>query len=450
MAQSDSTTLAAQVASLIDRTQLERDAVRVGWIQRLRKLNPWAFVWTLILGFGSGREREISALHTSYNMVSGQPVAYSTFYEWFKPELGKLLRELVGDLLSNAAVAGQEVKGLLAKFGSIVATDSCVIRLHDSLEKLFPGCRTNHTKAAIKAHAVMTVAGSGPSTVTLTSERVNDGKALKIGSWVKGRLILFDLGYYWYRMFDRIRANGGWFISRLKVNANPRIVAVNRAWRGRSVPVVGEKLQDVIGRLTREVLDVMVEVSVVRRVYRGRARRVKTTFRVVAVRDDSDGEYHLYITNIPVEMLSAQEVAAIYSARWTVELLFRELGQRHRLKDMPSANRHVVEALIYGSLLSLIASRRLMLCLKLRLVDEQSARLPHERTAAVFERLAPQLLALIVAPHYWHAFHSEHLEDIARRHAVDPHKTRPLLLERVDLGIQLDYLKMVPRAEAAA
>jgi len=34
---------------------------------------------------------------------------------------------------------------------------------------------------------------------------------------------------------------------------NPKIVGLNRLWRGRSVPVIGQKLLDVVGKLKREV-----------------------------------------------------------------------------------------------------------------------------------------------------------------------------------------------------
>ena len=84
--------------------------------------------------------------------------------------------------------------------------------------------------------------------------------------------MLLDLGYFKYLFFDRIDRYGGYFVSRLKGNANPLIVAVNRKWRGNSIDVVGKRLRDVLPLLKREVLDVEVEVKFKRRKYRGEAK----------------------------------------------------------------------------------------------------------------------------------------------------------------------------------
>ena len=136
------------------------------------------------------------------------------------------------------------------------------------------------------------------------------------------------------------------FISRLKANANPVVVAQNRQWRGQSKPVVGKRLRNALEGLQREVLDVMVEVAFERRWYRGYRRQDTRTFRVVGVFDDGTGEYHLFITNIPVDQLDGHEVAATYRLRWQIELLFKEMKSHYRLDQMPSRKRHVVEAAV--------------------------------------------------------------------------------------------------------
>ena len=117
------------------------------------------------------------------------------------------------------------------------------------------------------------VTGAGRQAVKVTSERVHDGPVLRVGPWVRDRLFLFDLGYFRYRLFARITQNGGYFLTRLKWIANPTIVDVNRTHRGRAIPLVGERLRDVIGRMSRETLDVMVEMRFKRRRYGPRARQ---------------------------------------------------------------------------------------------------------------------------------------------------------------------------------
>jgi len=78
-----------------------------------------------------------------------------------------------------------------------------------------------------------------------------------------------SVGFYKYQLFTRIKENGSYFVSRLKKNANPLIIKANRTCKGRSIDVTGQHLKDVLPKLTRNVLDVEVEVSFKRRSYNG-------------------------------------------------------------------------------------------------------------------------------------------------------------------------------------
>ena len=116
--------------------------------------------------------------------------------------------------------------------------------MHELLKEAYSACRTNHTKAACKLHLVISVLGKSEQKIRLTEERRRESRVLGIGAWVKGRLLLFDLGYFKYPLFDRINRFGGYFISRLKGLCNPVIVAENIPCRGRTCQLVGQKLRN--------------------------------------------------------------------------------------------------------------------------------------------------------------------------------------------------------------
>jgi putative transposase len=128
-------------------------------------------------------------------------------------------------------------------------------------------------------------------------------------------LLMFDLGYFRYRLFACIGRNGGYFLTRLKSNADPRIVAVNRAHRGRAIPLVGERLRDIIARMQHRVLDVEVEVRFPRRRYGGRVHRDTQRLRVVGLSNRETGQYHLYVNNVPPEKAAAEDIGVVYSLR---------------------------------------------------------------------------------------------------------------------------------------
>jgi len=330
-----------------------------GFIRRKRKIDPVAFVWTLVLGFCVGSTRELSGLRRFYEKHTGQTLVPSSFYERFTGELVDFLQQLIGEVLSRMSEPGRPLAGCLESFEDVVLADATVLRVHDLLASTWQSCGRSTGSAAAKLHLVMSATGCGPHAIKVTSERTAERRTLPIGPWLRGRLLLFDLGYYDFRLFDRIAANKGFFVTRLKKNANPKVIRLLTKVRGRPIAVEGKRLQEVLPRLHRRVLDVEVEVTFKRRPYKGKRSTGRSRFRCVAILNEDTGRYHLYLTNAPTSRLSADDVDRVYAARWEVELIFKRLKSTYRLDQFPSANKHVVEALIYASILTMTVSRGL-------------------------------------------------------------------------------------------
>lgn len=431
MARRDSTAIERSLTRLLPSRLIRKLARKVGFVKRSRKIDAVAFIWTLVLGFGAGREKSLASLRRTYQLQTGTRLVPSAFYDRFTPELVKLEQELLAHALSELREeAPASLEGALGEFEELVASDATVIRLAETLKKKFPATRTNHTKAAAKLHVVMNVAGAGMKSVKITSERYPDGKALVVGDWVKDRLLLFDLGYYNFSLFSRIRRRGGHFISRLKSNANPLIVAEH----GDGQTLVGRHLQDVLGSLRRSVLDVDVEVRVKRRVYRGKSRTVRERFRVVGIRDTDDNEYHLYITDVTEAILSAEQVAEVYRLRWTVELLFKEMKSHYRLEEIPTGKEHIVKGLLYATILTVVVSRVLLKAIRQRLRAGQRHRLNPLRWATVLRASASALLRqVLLAAGARVGNQSANLLRMLLTEVVDPNVGRVLLLDDAEV-----------------
>lgn len=422
-----------ELTSLIPTRQLNRLARQSGLVRRRRKIDPMELFWTVVLGFGAGRARTLAGMRRAYQKSTGATLVASAFYDRFTRSLAVFMRLVVEELMEKLEQPEAKFSGLLRSFRDVVVTDSTLVKLHDLLERRFPACRTNHTKAAAKLHVVMSVRGQGPRSVKLTSGRQHDGPVFRVGRWVRDRLLMFDLGYFRYQLFDCIDRNGGYFISRLKENANPEITATLRQWRGRSVPLVGQRLRDVIKRLQRETLDVEVEVAFRRRAYGGCRSGARRGLRLVGVKNEDTGRYHLYVTNIPPERLTAEQVARVYAGRWQIELLFKEMKSHYRLEDLPSRKPHIVEALLYATLVTLVVSRRLLRAVRQTLQGRPHA-VPEGRWAAIFGTVSSAVLDLVLAPARLARDLARWTEAMLLHEAVDPNRSRRLLLACVENG----------------
>lgn len=412
------------LTELFSAAWIEQHARALGVVQRMRKIHPAALFWTLVLGFGTGAHRSMGSLRRAFCQAVGMYVARSSFYERFTPQLVGLLQAAVV-VASNALVDTHLPQGdLLSIFRDVVIADGTVLRLWDLLKDTFPACAQG--KAAAKLHIVLSVYGHTATQIKLTGQRPNEGKLLSIGPWVAGRLLLIDLGFFGYRLFDRIDRNKGFFISRLKDTANPLIVDVHQTWRGDAIPLLGKRIQDVVNALHRQILDVQVQGDVQRRKYKGRSRTIRRTFRLVGIRHPQSGKYHLYITNIPSILLTARQIQALYCVRWFVELLFDQLKTQYHLEELPSQQPYVVQALIYASLLTWMADQRMTQALG------EQVQVASRRQAAVLAAFGSKLLERVIL-HLGLYQGICSLTQLIQRELRDPNRKRQLLLQRAGL-----------------
>jgi putative transposase len=385
------------LARLLPSEKIVEFARETGFVERERKIQPVAFLWVLVLDFGVELHRHLQELKERYVHRTNLKLSYPGFYLRFTPELSKFLKRCLEHALGELAhEPGRELDPKLAAFEDIVIKDSSVVRLHASLATNWPATRSRKVAAGVKVDTLVSVRANGPKSLVLVGERTADIKLLKVGAWVKNRILLFDLGYYSHRLFARIGEWGGFFTSRLKESADPLFVRSLTVHRGRAIDLEGKRLSEVRPRLQREVLDAEVELSFKRRVYDGRRSSDSFRCRLVAVWNEEARRYHLYLTNIGPEVLSAEEVASLYSMRWEIELCFRELKASYALDKFRTENPDVVEALIWSALLTLTAARRLHTLIRQRAPPDLRARYTQLRFAIHFRRGAQHVLACLL------------------------------------------------------
>jgi putative transposase len=370
---------------------VQRIARESGFVRRHRKLDPVAFLYTLAFETGPQLQRTLEALRDAYNKQTPDPIlSAGGFYERFTPELVEFLRRCVAYGLAQLRVApGNRLTPKLARFTDLLIQDSTVIRLFAALAKVYPPTRlAKNTKskrtAGVKVATLFSARANGPARLELFPESTSEIDTLKIGPWVKGSVVLTDLGFYKHQGFARIEENGGFFLSRLKANANPILIGSHLVHRGRAIELEGKRWSEVAPRLHREVLDAEVELSFQRRGYRGHHRGDTLRARLVAVWDEVHRQYHTYVTNIPPEVLTAEEVAELYRCRWSVELLFKEAKGSFHLDRVATGNRYVAESLIWTSWLAVLVSRRGHSVLLEHVPTEERFRYPPIRWSRVF------------------------------------------------------------------
>jgi putative transposase len=408
---------------------LQNLAEESGFVKRHRKVDPVAFFWAVTLEAGVYLQRSLEQLRFVYNQKAAKPLySYASFYDRFTPELVEFLHQCVAHGLSQLRSApGNRLSPKLARFEDLLIQDSTVVRLCASLASVYPPTRSSQPTAGVKVATLVSVRANGPKRVELVPENTVENETVKIGPWVRNSILLMDLGFYKHQGFARIAENGGFYVTRLHPQVNPLLVRSHLVHRGQSIELEGNRWREVEPHLRRAVLDAEVEITFDRRKYGGHKSRDALTTRLVAVWNEETRKYHAYLTNVPVNVLDAEEIASLYRCRWEIELTFKELKSEYALDRVNTSNRRVVESLIWASILTMIVSRRLHSTVRERIKEEYRARYTPIRWARGFREQSGRILDTLMDRLHRKRIDPEPLLEIARglmARAIDPNAGR--------------------------
>lgn len=196
-------------------------------------------------------------------------------------------------------------------------------------------------KGGIKMHTVMNVDESIPKLVWFTSAATNDHVLLDKLELSSEKIYVFDKGYNDYQAFKKFTDHQTGFVTRIKDNAVYKTVHEN---------IIEECIHSGVLEDTVIELDVKQNTSTVKL----KLRKVKFYDRVLK------REFE-FLTNL--FDFRADMIAALYKARWQIELLFKQLKQNFPLKyflgDNPNAIKIQIYCALIANLLMTVVQKRL-------------------------------------------------------------------------------------------
>jgi IS4 transposase len=341
----------------------------------------------------------IAGLKRLYEIEANISISDSSWYDRFTPELVEFLHQcVIHGIEELAKEPGRKLSKKLENFKDVIIQDSTIVRLHSSLANKFPAARSRTIAAGLKVGVMVSAVANGPKTIALYSEKTAEIKTLRIGPWIKDRILLVDLGFYKNQMFARVEENGGYFVSRIKKNMDPIVVSIEEGIpKTRCKEFMGKPISECLQQLSGKDVDAVVKIAFKRRKYKGKQKKDEMLVRLVAVYNDEDEKHNKYITNIQKDVLNAKDIAKLYGARWDIELLFKELKSRYALDVLETKNVQIIEAFIWTSMLTLIVSRRIYSLVKNSTANpKKMARYTQSRWSKIFAQKAADLLTVIL------------------------------------------------------
>jgi IS4 transposase len=397
-----------------------------GLIKRERKIKAFVILWVLVFSFGPHLPRNLANMKRKYEKQSKKKLAYSSWYMRFTPELTNFLKLCVTHVIEQLAQEQNKVLNeKLTKFKDVLIQDSTIIRLHKALAKKWPATRSKTVAAGVKVGILVSAVANSPKSIGFYPERTSEMATLRIGPWIKDRILLIDLGFYKHHLFSKIKQHEGSFVSRLKGNVNPLIIDAYTTCTVNNIDVKGKHLNEILPNLKGEVLDVEVEIPFKKPNYNGKSktRMDSERFRLIAVYNVEAEKYHIYLTDISPDVLGPEDIAKLYGARWDIELVIKELKSGYDLDVVNTTKSYTAEAYIWISILTLLISRRIYNIVRKHSPKEKMARYTQLRWSRIFTENASDQLTLILR--YCGVERTfETVMNVYQSQALDPHVNR--------------------------
>jgi len=191
--------------------------------------------------------------------------------------------------------------------------------------RFFPGPNFGQL-GAVKLHVGLNHCGYLPEFVTITDGKKSDIKVGRTLKFPKGSIVAIDKGYNDYAWYKSLTDNGIYFVTRLKSNANHRVVSRRSVLKNKGF-----------------VCDQTIEFTGVQT-----AKKCPVPMRRIGYKDSVTGKRYTFLTNN--FKLSARTIADIYKARWQVEVFFKWIKQNLKIKSFIGTSKNAVMTQIWIAL----------------------------------------------------------------------------------------------------
>ncbi len=250
--------------------------------------------------------------------------------------------------------------------------DSTTTTLPDALRDRFPGCGGSHGggQAALKLQVQWDLRSGGLDAVALESGRDCDYKtSLQSAPLPPGSLRMTDLGYFDTEVFERLHQHGVFWLSRLQFGTSVFTPEGRRLclldWLGKQPgPFVDRPIR--MGA-ERQVTCRIVAWRVPQEVANRRRQKLITEARRKDGRVPSKErlawcDWTILVTNVPADVLTPQEIAVLYRARWQIELLFKRWKSLGLIAELSGSTEVRQMIRLWSRLLAVLMQHWLLLC----------------------------------------------------------------------------------------
>jgi hypothetical protein len=338
----------AQVFKLIPPNLIPRLANQHGVSKRSRRFTPTSHVVTLMSAQVShsislndvcdSLRHHTGVLSSMRGAVAPSRNTFSNANRVRNADMAEALYwNVAGHLTSQNpgfAVGGRRYRGIPRRFKrAISVVDSTTMKL---VANCLDWAKHRRRKAAAKMHLRLDLHSFLPAFVLIRSAGTNDlAQARELCAGLKsGEIAVFDKAYVGFDHLYELTKRSIFWVSRIKENAQYRVVGQHSEPRGKIIRDVHIKLTDA-----------------------KTSRKYPAQLRLVEAIVEVDKKLRLmaFITNNTE--WAASSICDLYQSRWGIEVFFKEIKQTLQIADFMGYNENAVRWQIWIALLVYVLLR---------------------------------------------------------------------------------------------
>jgi hypothetical protein len=320
-------TLFAQLMDFLPWTTFTRIVARYGGDRGVRVFNCAEQFRAMAFAQLTWREslRDIEVCLSAqtaklYHMGFRSPVKRSTLADANETRDWRIWAEFARRLIARARQLYKADSLGIELAETVYALDATTI---DLCLSLFPWAPFRSTKAAIKLHTLLDLRGAIPSFIHISDGKLHDVHALDMLIPEPGAIYVMDRGYLDFERLYTLDQAGAFFVTRAKSNLDAR--------RLYSAP--SDRTNGIIADQT-----IVLNGYISHKLYPAPLRRVRFN-------DPQTQKSLVFLTNQFGHPPAT--IAALYKARWQVELFFKWIKQHLRIKRFYGLSENAVKSQIW-------------------------------------------------------------------------------------------------------
>ena len=249
--------------------------------------------------------------------------------------------------------------------------DSTIVSLSNKLLKVC-GYQTTGSKTRRQVKYTLGCKNGVPLVANFYSEKSYNSENRALGETIlatkikdsKAAIVLFDRGLQDRAVFDELDRNGRFFVTRLKKGYKMKILKeVLNPSSSEKVKIIKEREGYLYSKERKQTAftyrtihikpesaekqKLNIDVKKQTRVWRQSKSKKNASKTKQELAQELLEEDIIFVTNIPATKMSAEEIAAIYRERWSIEAFFKFMKQRLKFSHLLNRTENGIKSIMY-------------------------------------------------------------------------------------------------------